>query len=178
MRIKQQTQDRLVLGDTSGMRAAKATLVVLSIGLLGLAALAPSGEGSGWWRVGLGVLAALAGAQFLGSLLDSGIVIDKTTASITIRARYLWWIDRRRTIPFSDVNSVVVDHDIHHPVGPFGQMSSAQHSWRLSLDIGEKLVIDFDRTDSMEKGLEMTSLAESISQFLGKELVANSPQRG
>ena len=162
MRIKEQTEQRMLITPRLGNWLTTALLLMLFLFLLELANFILLASPP------LGIVLLVLWAMFvLGQLLGNRIVLDKGTQSITIEKRHFLLIRTRRVIPFSDVGTVVIDYEAEITSYRTG---GSRDAWRVSIDIvGKKLSID--RTSNKAN---MFDLASEISSFIGTEQVDNS----
>ncbi len=106
----------------------------------------------------------------LRALIGMRIVIDKPTQTVMIMDRSLFLTSRQRTIPFSEVQNVVLDYEAESSGGGEIRTTTWHDAWKVSLDIGDKkLKIDYTTNEA-----KMFHLASDISSFIGTELEDNS----
>lgn len=155
----------MVIGPTLGERFWGIIALVFAIVLSIVAQLIPII----WGRVLLTVFGLVLALHILGRLMDTMIVIDKSTQTVTIRERSFFLASRQHIIPFSDVRGVVIDYEQKESDGGSGGPTS-HDAWKVSLDIGGKR----SEIDHTTKKADMFYLASEISRFIGTELVDNS----
>ena len=90
------------------------------------------------------------------------LFIDRVNENIILEDHFLFFFPRQRVIPFKSVARAVVDYK----PPSFSQRSRTPAKWVLSLDIAGGRV----KIDDSERESEMWSLAQRISELIGKEM--------
>lgn len=120
------------------------------------------------------------------TLMGRSIVLDKSTDSVILEAPNLLLTRKKRIIPFTDIEDVEITYKrISSEAGP-------RDEWQVSLYTGGRGVY-IDRTtdrkymytagkmvyiDQATDRECMSSLADKISRFMGKEVVDHSRENG
>lgn len=98
------------------------------------------------------------------------LFVDKVNEKIILENCYLFFIRRKRVIPFADISIVVVNREVYSG-GPY---VASEVKWKLSIVVGgAKVAIEDSKNE-----WEMWSLGQRISQLTRKVMVDRSSGKG
>lgn len=101
-------------------------------------------------------------------------VIDKSSQTVTIIDRFLFWTVRQWSVPFSTVMVVMMDEKIRR-CSP-GEIKLNADTWEISIDIGGKklkLIESRDKPNTLKLAVEISLLMEKklTRSYLGVDLI-------
>ena len=170
MKIKEQDSQYLVIASTFGERLFGVFFTVFAIIFLAVFfSLFFPNISMGLFDV-LFIVVPIIFIYFgVWMLMGKRIVCDKSINSVILEAPNFVLIRKKRIIPFTDVKGV----EITYKRISSGERGS-RDGWQVSLDTGGEMV----KIDHTTKRENMLYLANTISMFIGKELVDDSAKTG